>query len=217
MLFVILLFSFLPLLVSGRRDWWEGWAYALLILLHFIASRALLIRYNPDLALERSRSLAHTGVKPWDRILAPVMALGGTLISASAGLGVRFGAEAPFSPPVQAMAFLLILFGLVIGTWAMMKNCFFSGVVRIQTERGHTVVTAGPYTWVRHPGYSATLLSFIALPFFLNAPVALLSAGFLLVISILRTSMEDAALMEELPGYQEYSRTVRYRLVPGVW
>lgn len=217
MLFVVLLFSFLPLLVSGQADWGEGWAFALLILVHFVLSRALLIRYNPELAQERSRSLDHTGIKPWDRILAPVMALGGTLIAASAGLGVRFGASAPFSLPVQAMGFLVILFGLALGTWAMMKNRFFSGVVRIQSERGHTVVTAGPYRWVRHPGYTATLLSFIALPFFLNSAIAILPAVFMVLVGIIRTSLEDATLHEELPGYQAYARAVRYRLVPGVW
>lgn len=217
MLFIIVLLSFLPLLVSGRRDWWEGWVFAMVFIGNFIVSRALLFRSNPDLVVERYRSMKQEGAKPWDRILAPLMALGGVLISVVAGLDVRSGGPPPFTLPVQGIAFLIILAGLFIGTRALLANRFFSGVVRIQSDRGHRVISDGPYRWVRHPGYAAVLLSFIAIPFFLNSAWALLPAAFMVIVGILRTSLEDRTLQEELGGYREYAGRVRYRLVPRVW
>ena len=217
MLFVAGIACFLPLLVSGRWDWWEGWVFAFLFMGNFIVSRVLLFRSNPDLAAERERSMKKEDTKSWDKVLAPLMALGGVLISVTAGLDVRFGGSPVFSFPLQIVALLLILAGLLLGTRALLANRFFSGVVRIQSDRGHTVESGGPYRHVRHPGYAAALLSFIAIPVFLNSLWALLPAALMGVISILRTSLEDRTLQEELEGYREYAQRVRYRLVPGVW
>lgn len=217
MLFIVILLSFLPLFVSGRYDWREGWMFAILFTGNFIVSGALLFRTKPDLAAERNRFLKQDDVKPWDRILAPLMALGGALISVVAGLDIRFGGSSPFPLPVQGIALLMILAGLFIGTRALFINRFFSSVVRIQSDRGHRVVSDGPYRWVRHPGYAAALLSFIAIPFFLNSIWAFLPAALMVSVAILRTSLEDRTLHNELEGYREYAERVRYRLVPGIW
>lgn len=217
MIIGVALVSFLPLLVSGRWDWWEGWAFAFLMIGNFAVSRALLFRCNPDLAAERNRFLEHEDVKPWDKILAPLMAFGGILISVVAGLDVRFGLAPVFTLPVQGIALLFILTGVALGTWALIANRFFSGVVRIQSDRGHHVVSGGPYRWVRHPGYAATLVSYLAIPFFLNSLWALLPAVVMVVVGVIRTSLEDRTLQEELEGYRDYAQRVRYRLVPGIW
>lgn len=194
-----------------------GGVFALIFTGNFIISRALLFRIHPDLVMERSRSLKQGDARPWDRILAPLMALGGVLISVVAGRDIRSGGAPPFTLPVQGIALILIVAGLFIGTQALLTNRFFSGVVRIQTDRGHHVVSDGPCRRVRHPGYAAALLSFIAIPFFLNSAWALLPAAFMGGITILRTSLENRTLQEELDGYREYAQHVRYRLVPGIW
>jgi protein-S-isoprenylcysteine O-methyltransferase Ste14 len=90
-------------------------------------------------------------------------------------------------------------------------------MVRIQSERGHQIVTSGPYRWVRHPGYAGALLTYIATPIFLDTPWAFLPAAFLTVVLVIRTSLEDRTLQQRLPGYQEYARRVRFRMLPGVW
>jgi protein-S-isoprenylcysteine O-methyltransferase Ste14 len=90
-------------------------------------------------------------------------------------------------------------------------------MVRIQTERGHQVVSSGPYRWLRHPGYAGALLTYLATPFFLDSRWALLAALFLTVVLVIRTSLEDRTLQEELTGYREYAGRVRFRLLPGVW
>ena len=90
-------------------------------------------------------------------------------------------------------------------------------MVRIQTERGHQVISTGPYRWVRHPGYAGALITYLATPFFLDSIWALLPALFLMVVLVVRTSLEDRTLQEELTGYREYAGRVRFRLLPGVW
>ena len=99
----------------------------------------------------------------------------------------------------------------------MASNAFFSAYVRIQTERGHAVVSTGPYRWVRHPGYASGLGSTLATPFVLGSVWALVPAGLVVVLLVVRTALEDRTLRKELPGYAEYSGRVRFRLVPGVW
>ena len=86
-----------------------------------------------------------------------------------------------------------------------------------QTERGHHVVTGGPYRWMRHPGYAGALLGYMATPIFLDSYWAFIPALFLTVVLVIRTHLEDKTLQDELEGYREYAKRVHYRLLPGVW
>jgi protein-S-isoprenylcysteine O-methyltransferase Ste14 len=217
MFIVVSLFSFLPLIVSGRWDWWEGWVYAIIFLGGFILTRGLLARFNPDLVVERVTAGSNKGVKSWDRVLAPLMALGGTVISLAAGLDVRFSLSQPFGLQIQFAALAVIIAAYAFGTWALIENRYFSSMVRIQTDRGHKVISSGPYRWVRHPGYAGTVATYLAIPFFLNSAWAFIPAVLLIIVSVVRTYMEDKVLQEELDGYKDYARQVRYRLVSGIW
>ncbi|MGC9400026.1 MAG: methyltransferase family protein [Anaerolineae bacterium] len=217
LLVFIVLVPLLPLLISWRWDWWEAWVYALICILGFVVSRALAARRHPDLLSERGRFLRHADAKAWDKILAPLVGLGGGLIPLVAGLEARFGSVVTFGLPAKLLALFAILAGYVLGAYALIENRFFSGMVRLQAERGHHVVTSGPYRWVRHPGYAGALLTYLATPVFLDALWAFLPTAFLLVVLIVRTALEDQALQGELEGYREYARCVRYRLLPGIW
>jgi protein-S-isoprenylcysteine O-methyltransferase Ste14 len=110
-----------------------------------------------------------------------------------------------------------VALGYGLAVWAMSVNPFFSAVARIQTDRGHTVIAAGPYRSVRHPAYAGGLLSALTLPLMLDAPWALLPGLAMAAALILRTHIEDTALQVGLPGYREYARSNRSRLIPGVW
>lgn len=217
MLVVVVAVSFLPVLVSGLWNWWEGWVFGTISLGSFVIGRVLLARRNPELVVERARLGQQKDTKPWDKILSPLMAFGSLLISLVAGLDIRFGWSPGFGLPVQLIALFIILAGTAFGTWALLENRFFSAMVRIQTDRGHQVVSTGPYRWIRHPGYVGTFFFFMAMPFFLNSVWALLPAALLLIAGIIRTSLEDRTLQDELEGYREYAQRVRYRLVPGIW
>jgi protein-S-isoprenylcysteine O-methyltransferase Ste14 len=208
---------FLPLLITWRWDWWEAWVYALIAILGFAISRALAAQRNPDLLAERSRFLQVEDAKTWDKTLAPLVGLGGGLIPLVAGLDVRFGWSPSVSLPVKIGSLVVILAGYLLGSYALIENRFFSGMVRIQTERGHTVISSGPYGWMRHPGYSGALLTYLATPLFLGALWAFLPVALISIVLVVRTSLEDRTLQAELDGYREYARRVPYRLLPGVW
>lgn len=216
-LFFVVVVPFLPLLISRRWDWWEAWVYAVAYILSFAIGRALVARRYPDLLAERARFLRHESVETWDRLLAPLVALGGGSIPLVAGLDALSGPSHAFDLPVRVLSLVMILAGSALGTYALLENRFFSGMVRIQAERDHRVVSSGPYRWVRHPGYAGAVLAYLATPLFLDAPWALLPAVFLAAAVVLRTELEDRALQDRLQGYRDYARRVRYRLLPGVW
>lgn len=108
-------------------------------------------------------------------------------------------------------------FGMGLMTWAMAVNNYFSLVVRIQKDRGHTVVTGGPYRTVRHPGYVRVILFQLGTPFLLGTLWALILAGLAALLLVIRTALEDKTLLNELEGYREYAQQTRRRLLPGVW
>ena len=217
MLFFIVFVPFLPLLISRRWDWWEAWVYAIICILGFAVSRVLAARRSPGLLAERAKFLRQEDAKPWDKILSPLVGLGGGLIPLVAGLNALLDGSPTFSLPVKILALIILLAGYLLASYALVENRFFSGMVRIQAERGHQVISSGPYRWMRHPGYAGALLSYLGTPFFLDSKWALLPVVFLTVVLIIRTNLEDKTLRDELECYQDYTRRVRYRLLPGVW
>ena len=119
---------------------------------------------------------------------------------------------------------LALLVGVVVGAlsaaliaWAMHSNKFFSSIVRIQKDRGHVVVANGPYRFIRHPGYTGMSAFTLATPLILNSGWAFVPAVLTVAVSVLRTVLEDRTLHSELAGYADYTRKVKYRLVPPIW
>jgi protein-S-isoprenylcysteine O-methyltransferase Ste14 len=143
--------------------------YAGVHTLGFVVSRGLAARRHPDLLAERARSMQCENAEPWDKLLAPLVGLGGGLIPLVVGLDARFGWSGSFPLALKLAALVVMLAGWALGTYALVENRFFSGVVRIQRDRDHRVVTGGPYRWVRHPGYAGALLTYLATPIFLEA------------------------------------------------
>jgi protein-S-isoprenylcysteine O-methyltransferase Ste14 len=217
MLFFIVVIPLLPLLISWRWNWWEAWVFAIICIGGFAVSRVLAARRHPDLIAERARFMQHEDAKPWDKVLAPLVGLGGGLIPLVAGLDELLGWSPAFSLTVKIIALVLILAGFALSSYALIENRFFSGMVRIQTDRSQQVVSSGPYHWMRHPGYAGSLLVYLAIPFFLDTSWAFLPAVVFAIAVVIRTSLEDKTLQEELEGYREYTQRVRYRLLPGVW
>lgn len=216
-IFVVVIAPLLPLIISGDWGWWQGWAYAALSTLSFMVSRLILRRVHPDLLRERARFMEAKDTKPWDKVLAPMLALGSIVVGIVAGVDRLFGWSSAFSPWVPIAALIVMILGYAFSSWALIVNRFFSGTVRIQTERGHHVVTDGPYRFVRHPGYAGALLGFVLIPLLLNSLWAFVPAALLTIVVFVRTTLEDATLQKELPGYAEYAQKTRYRLIPGVW
>ncbi len=207
------------LLACGNDwGWWQAWAYALLFLFAGVGFRLMAERRHPGLMAERAQLLKAPGVEPWDRLLAPLMALSlGLPLFIVAGLDHRFAWSPHFSTWLNVLGLVLAAAGYGFAGWAFLENRFFSAVVRIQTERGHEVCDTGPYRIVRHPGYAGSVLPPFAMALALDSVWVLIPATAALVIAVVRTTLEDRTLQEELPGYRAYADRVRYRLLPGIY
>ena len=118
---------------------------------------------------------------------------------------------------VCGIGYISLLAGIGIVTWAESVNKFFEVTVRIQSDRGQTVIYSGPYSTVRHPGYVGAIFTAVGMALSLGSLWAVIPAGLATAVLILRTLWEDQTLRTELAGYQEYTQKVRYRLIPGVW
>ena len=217
MVIVVIIAPFIPMIISSQWGWWQAWAYAVASILAFVVSRLIVARKHPDLIAERARFMQAKDTKPWDKILAPLLGLGSILILVVAGLDKYYGWSPASNLTVNWVALIGIVLGYGFSSWALIENRFFSGTVRIQTERGHHVVSTGPYRIVRHPGYAGGLLGYIFIPFLLNSLWAFIPTILLMVVMVTRTALEDKTLQAELPGYKEYAEKTRYRLFVWVW
>ncbi len=198
---------------AGRVDWPMAWVL-LGLYVAIIAVTGLFV--DRGLAEERARTKLEG--ESWDLVLGGLSfwAFPVGLLIAALDVG-RFGWSPALPMVVQISALTVFAAGNALASWAMVSNRFFSMVVRIQAERGHDVVTGGPYRIVRHPGYTGWMLASLFLPLALASLWAYLPVLVGVVALIARTALEDRTLRQELAGYADYARQVPYRLLPGVW
>jgi protein-S-isoprenylcysteine O-methyltransferase Ste14 len=203
-------------LLAGRLDYWQGWGYNILNTF-FIVLTVVLLADRPDLLKERLRP--GEGMKAWDRIYflvsTPMFFLMLLIACLDTGRGFGWTPMLPFS--VYLLGYGLYILGQSLFLWSKRTNRFFSSVVRIQTERNQQVCQEGPYRFIRHPGYLSGILFTLATPIILGSLWALIPAAIAALSLIVRTYLEDVMLKKELPGYVDYVKKVRYRLIPGVW
>ncbi len=141
---VLVVIPLLPILISGRWGWREAWMMAVIFILSFIVSRAIVRRKNPEILVERVNYNQHKNTQPWDKWLSPVVAFGSVFMFLVAGLDALFHWSPGFSLPVELIGLAIILAGYILSSYAFVENAFFSGTVRIQGERGHRVISSGP-------------------------------------------------------------------------
>ncbi len=200
---------------AGRLDWAWGWALVGIYAVWVGANALILIPTSPELLAERAAR--RKGSKSWDVAILGIIGLATVAKHILAGLDVRLGWTAPFPVAFQMAALVIAALGYGLVTWSMAANAFFSQVVRIQADRDHTVATGGPYRYVRHPAYIGSFAFELATPIMLGSLWALIPGVLSALLILVRTALEDTTLQEELPGYREYARHTRYRLLPGVW
>jgi protein-S-isoprenylcysteine O-methyltransferase Ste14 len=203
---------FLP---AGTANWAFGWGLVGLYAVWVMATALILIPRCPELLAERAARPA--GAKKWDTAIIGVLGLTTVVKHVLAGLDFRFGWTGPVPFLLQLAALFIAALGYALLTWAMVSNAFFSLVNRIQDERGHAVAAGGPYRLVRHPGYAGTIAFELTTPIALGSLWALIPGGLAVLLIVVRTALEDRMLRQELPGYGDYVRQTRYRLLPGVW
>jgi protein-S-isoprenylcysteine O-methyltransferase Ste14 len=210
------LFFLLILFISaGRTNYWQGWLYVSINIISVLLN-SLLITRNNELAEERSTVKADA--KLWDRKILGLSAIILIITYIVAGLDSgRFHWSPVFHWSIHAIGIVLILWGEVIFLTAQKQNKFFSSVMRIQTDRGHTVCDTGIYNIIRHPAYFGMVVTAIGIPLILGSLWGFIPSIISIVLTLIRTSLEDKTLINELDGYREYSQKTKYKLFPYVW
>ena len=212
---VILVMDLLLFVPAGRLDWPAAWILSLLYGVFLLVYAVWGTFKAPDLLKERSQVAEN--VKVWDKV---IMAIYTVLLLATLVLAGLDGGRVRWSQMAVAWQ-VLGLVGMVLSGglifWTILTNAYLGRMVRIQEDRGHQVVTGGPYRYVRHPMYVGIILLFPCMTLFLGSWWALVPASLIAMLMVIRTALEDRTLQAELPGYAEYAQRVRHRLLPGVW
>ncbi len=211
----ILLMGLMLFLSAGRLDWPAAWIFLGTYALVILTLGVWVTRKHPDVVNERGK-IAHNA-KSWDKVLMTIYSVMILVLFAVAGLDAgRFGwSVMPLA--LQVIGYIALIFAMAVTYWAMAVNPFLSTIVRIQDDRGHYVVTSGPYRYVRHPMYAMILLMYPGIALELGSWLALIPAAVIVIVFVIRTALEDRTLQAELPGYTEFAQHTRYRIVPGVW
>jgi protein-S-isoprenylcysteine O-methyltransferase Ste14 len=202
---------------AGTVLWPAGWVYLVLFVGGVIGLTIMLARHDPVLLAERSKSPFQKGQPLWDKIflLLAIPALCGWIVLMPLD-AVRFRWSAMPVWLQCAGGALMVLSFLMIGR-VFLENTFLTASVQIQADRGHHVISTGPYAVVRHPLYAALLIYLLATPLLLGSWYGLAASVVLCGGLAFRTAMEDRELHCGLQGYPEYAGRVRYRLIPPVW
>jgi len=205
----------LILVLAGRITYWQGWVFSV-----YMCSRSLIASImfasKPDVIKERFKP--GPGTVWWDKlfwVLYGPMTFVIIIIAVLDGGRFQWTMELPMS--VYIAGYVLLVLSDFVKSWCMWVNRFFSTTVRIQMDRGHEVIQNGPYRFVRHPGYLAGIFMMISMPLALGSLWGLIPAAVVAVLLIIRTHLEDIYLQKELPGYADYVKKVKYRLLPGIW
>ncbi|MEQ8170059.1 MAG: isoprenylcysteine carboxylmethyltransferase family protein, partial [Candidatus Eremiobacterota bacterium] len=200
---------------AGSIRWFNGWFYVGIFTSIFLFFAILFLKLNPELLRERMK-FVKKDTKPFDRIFYLIFIPLYFIVLIVSGLDYRYGwSHMPFPIFISGISVYIVTAVLMI--WAMSVNTHFEATVRIQTDRNHKVCTAGPYRFVRHPGYTGFILNSSSVSFILGSYMAILPASLIVVLIIIRTLLEDNVLQKELEGYKEYAGKTKYRLLPFVW
>jgi len=213
---IFAIFALALFLPAGTLAWPAGWLFLGLFFGFYLAITAWLIRHNPGLLQERLR-LRTSDQQGWDKVLFPALLLCSLAwLSFLAFDTMRLHwSPVPLWLQVGGAIILLGAFALLFLTFR--ENTYLSPVVRIQNERGHSVVTTGPYRYVRHPMYAAIVAFVVGTSLLLGSWSGVLVGALFVVMLARRAILEERTLRAKLSGYSAYMAQVKYRLIPYIW
>lgn len=214
-LFIVLALGIL-FLSAGRVDIPRAWVFVVTYCVYVPISMLIVYKRNPELIRQRARGIRRD-TKTWDKALMPAIVVMVYVQLAVIGMDVGRFQWSSLGIEYGILGLLLFAAAAVFASWAVLSNPYYEPTVRIQKERGHHVITGGPYRIVRHPGYLAGIVIAVATPMIIGSAIGLIPAGISLLLIVTRTVLEDRTLQKELLGYAQYAGTVKYRLFPGIW
>lgn len=217
-IFRLILFLALFILIGGNLKWVQGWIFVLFMLVQIMFSMFYLSRKTPDLFKERLSNFSKENQKKWDKFLLTFYIFSITLWLFIMPLdSQRFHFTKPFGIYINLLGFAFMLTSLVLVLLSLVQNPFASHAVRIQGDRGQKVISEGLYSIVRHPLYFGSCFWHFGVPMFLNSFIGLIFGIFLTLIFVFRIIGEEKMLTDELEGYADYKKKVKYRLIPFIW
>lgn len=207
----------LPVFIPGGiKAWPEAWVYLGMWLGFWFLICIWLFINNRGLFKERMR-LGASDQKKQDRFFGPVFygLLFAWLLFMSFD-AIHFHLS-PVSTGFQIIGGILLLFSFFVFFLTFRENSYLSALVRIQNERGQKVISSGPYAYVRHPMYAATMVFIIGTPLLLGAWFGILAGIIPIILLVWRVRLEETTLQKELLGYKAYVASVKFRLIPYLW
>lgn len=207
-------YAALAFLGAGRLAWPRGWIYAAVFVGASVVSSSIVQLRNPGVLEARAKGI-RKDTKPFDRVFYRLFLPLVLTYPLLAGMDAARFAWFPLPDWTTYPGAALFLLGSALTAWTLVVNRHAETTVRIQ--EGHSVITHGPYRFVRHPMYAGTILGLPSGALILGSGWALLPMALLIVLFVWRTAREDCALQQELDGYTAYTAITRYRLVPAVW
>jgi protein-S-isoprenylcysteine O-methyltransferase Ste14 len=206
----------LLLVPAGTLHWPAAWVYLGTSAVLGLGGGLWLASTDPALLAERMRPMMQKDQPAADKKF--MLVFGFTMLAWFIAMGLDRRNQT-FEMPIalQALGFAMLLLCSAVVMWVMRENSFAAPVVKLQAERGHRVISTGPYAWVRHPMYSGAVLYFVGVALLLGSRWGVAMAPLFVVLFALRAEIEERALLAGLPDYADYVARVRYRLVPGLW
>ena len=201
---------------AGTLAWFQAWLYIVIQFSFWTVTAVWMKKHNPELLKDRMAFLKRSA-KGWDKIIIVTSTAVFVPYLLLPGLdAVRYRwSSVPLA--IVVLGFVGVIFALFVMAWVIRVNAYLTRFVEVQRERGHKVITSGPYQYVRHPMYASLIILLYSIPVALGSLWTLIPASILTLLFVIRTYFEDQTLHEELEGYNSYSTQVKYRLLPGVW
>jgi protein-S-isoprenylcysteine O-methyltransferase Ste14 len=201
---------------AGTVAWFQAWLYMVIQFSFWTVMVVWLKRHNPQLLNDRMAFLK-PAAKGWDKIILITSTIVFFPYFLLPGLdAVRYRCSSvPLA--IAVLGFVGVIVSLLLIFSVIRVNKYLSRFVEVQRERGHKVITSGPYQYVRHPMYVGLIILLYSIPVALGSFWTLIPASVLSFLFVIRTHFEDKTLHEELEGYKSYSTKVKYRLLPGIW
>lgn len=212
----ILAFAVLLFVPAGTLRWPGAWVFLAFMVATGLGFGSWLAKHNPALLAERMRSPVQRDQPAADKTFLAVFLVVNVTWLVVMGLDERFH---PTRMPVawQVLGLVLLIISSAFIMWVFTENTFAAAVVKVQSERGHHVISTGPYAFVRHPMYSAAVLFMAGIALLLGSWWGMAISPIFAVLFAVRIRIEEQTLTTGLSGYGEYAARVRYRLLPGVW
>jgi protein-S-isoprenylcysteine O-methyltransferase Ste14 len=208
--FLMAFFLFVP---AGTWLWLEGWLFIFIFLFSLLYMALWLYKHNPDL-LEKRLSNKFPP-KTWDKLFLVGFYSFIAIQYLTLGFDVVRFQWSTVPIWIKSIGFIGVIGSLYFIFLVLKENSFLAKIVEIQ--KGQTVVSSGPYQFVRHPMYAAGIVLCVCLSLSLGSLYSLIPAVFSIINLIIRTELEDRLLQKELKGYKEYTKKVQYKLIPGIW